>query len=77
MITLDYSEEFPYAYYDDNEGVTSANNPDFWYALAMIKPNYPMPALRYRTVSSLINLGYVSALNDFDTDVVFEHYIKE
>lgn len=43
MITVDHSDEYPYAYYDEDEGVTSANNPEFWYALAMTKPRYPVP----------------------------------
>jgi len=47
------------------------------YAIGWSKPNYPMPAIRYRTVSSLIKLGYVSALNEFDVEAVFQYFIEE
>ena len=45
MITIDHSDKYPYAYYDDQEGITSANNPEFWYAMCMSAPRYPVPAI--------------------------------
>lgn len=78
IITVDHSESgYPYAYYDDEEGITSANNPVFWYAIGLLKSNYPMPALRMRTFNSLVRLGFTSAENNFDVDTVFEYYIKD
>lgn len=47
VITIDHDGDFPYCYYGDDEGITSSNNPAFWYAMGWIKPNYPMPSIRY------------------------------
>lgn len=63
MITVDYSDEYPCAYYDDWEGITSANNPEFWYALGMLKPNYPVPALRYHVQYYVNNRGLCHAIS--------------
>lgn len=55
----------------------ASNKNAFRYTHGAMEPNFSMPAIRYRTVSSLIKLGYTSALNGFDVDVVFDYYIKE
>ena len=39
------------------------------------QPNYPVPAILPKH-TKLIDLGYVSALNGFDVDAVFDWYVR-
>lgn len=47
------------------------------YAMGNGKPNYPVPALLPKqTFDSLFDLGFVSAWNGFDVELVFNQFIK-
>lgn len=59
------------------EGLVPVTKAETLYACGYREPRYPLPAIpQQRSFKTLYNLGWVSALNDFDVDTVFNNHIK-